>query len=88
MVYAYLQAHCHYIALKSFRDSLSESNLSPVNMAMMDCLGALFATHGIISRAGEFMTVCMFVCVHVIQHLPILCQFLGWLHDASSNCSS
>ncbi len=58
------------MALKAFRESLAGSGLSPVNMSMMNCLCALFATHGVISKAGEFMTVGWFVrdfCIHVFN---------------------
>ncbi len=58
------------MALKAFQDSLASSSLSPSSMFMMNCLCAIFTTHGVITKAGEFMTVGQ-VAVHQ-EHVVIL----------------
>lgn len=52
-----LQAHCHCISLKAFRESIEYSSLSPANLKIVEALCTLFAVFGIMNYAGEFMIV-------------------------------
>ena len=52
-----LQAHCHYVVLKSFYSAVQSSDLEGSNRAMVETLCALFGLFGILKFAGEFMMV-------------------------------
>ena len=65
------QAHCHYVTLKAFRESIQYSSLSGPNLEIVEALCAMFAVFGIVNYAGEFMTVsfkklCMPSLMHII----------------------
>lgn len=51
------QAHCHYVTLKAFRESIQYATLSDANMQVVEALCAMFAVFGIMNYAGEFMMV-------------------------------
>lgn len=47
-------AHCHYVVLKAFHESVQLAGLSPSNRVAMETLCSLFAVFGIVEYAGEF----------------------------------
>ena len=51
------QAHCHYVVLKAFHESVQSAGLSPSNHAVMETLCSLHAVFGIVEYAGEFAAV-------------------------------
>ena len=66
-----------------FIEALSQYSFTPDNEAMMKALSDLYALHGIVENAAEFMNVrsvcmrahvCICLCVHVFMRV---CSYCG-----------
>ena len=53
---AAVQAHCHYMVLKMFRDKVEQME-DPGVYAVMSTLARLYAVHGIGNFTGDFLQV-------------------------------
>ncbi len=68
-------------------ESINYGVLCPSNLDIINALCALFATYGIVTQAGEFMTVsgCGLYAVALVL-TPPPCA-LGWLHVVQASVS-
>lgn len=53
-----VQAHCHYMVLKMFRDKVEQVE-DPGVHAVLATLARLYAIHGIGDHMGDFLQVCL-----------------------------
>ena len=74
-----MQAHCHYVVLRSFVAAIEKALLCPANLSIIKALCSLYAVFGLVQYFGEFSLVSNssilsnseLLYVHVI---------LGWVH--------
>lgn len=65
-----------------FIEALTQYPFTPENEAIMKALSDLYALHGIVENAAEFMNVSVCVCVHAFMHA---CPCCGMAYTQTSD---